>query len=223
MADLTPILLSLALAAVTTILLLLIAIPVAYWLAYSRNRALGVVDLLITLPLVLPPTVLGFYILLLLSPSTMFGQWLDEVFDVRLVFSFGGLVVGSIIYSLPFMVHPIRAGFANIPRSLIEASDTLGKSRLTTLRRVILPNSTPAIITGVVLAFAHTLGEFGVVLMIGGSIPGKTRVASVAIYESVESMNYNMANVYSLILVALCIVILIPAYIINRRYKNSII
>ena len=152
------------------------------------------------MPLVLPPTVLGFYLLIAFSPSFFFGQWLDEWFDLRLVFSFEGLVVASVLYSLPFMVHPIQAGFSNLSASLTEASFVLGKSKTTTLFKVLLPNIKPSLLTGVVLAFAHTIGEFGVVLMIGGNIPDKTRVASIAIYDEVESLNYGAANAYSLIL-----------------------
>ena len=222
MPDLIPVILSLALASATTVILLVIAIPLAYWLAYSKSRLTPPIDLIVTLPLVLPPTVLGFYLLVAFSPGTAFGSWLDETFGLRLVFSFGGLILGSVIYSLPFMVHPIRSGFANLPRNLIEASDTLGKTRFATLRRVILPNTTHAIVTGIVLSFAHTLGEFGVVLMIGGSIPGETRVASIAVYESVEAMKYADANLYSLILIGLCIIVLLPAYIMSRRYSKSV-
>ena len=222
MPYLQPIFLSLLLAAITTIILLVISIPLAYWLAYGRSKVSPIVEMIITLPLVLPPTVLGFYLLIAMGPGTAFGQWLDNSFGIRLVFSFGGLVLGSIVYSLPFMVHPIRSGFANLPKSLVEASDTMGKSRFTCARKVLLPNCLPAVITGTILAFAHTLGEFGVVLMIGGSIPGKTRVASIAIFEAVEQMEYGTANLYSLILIAICLLILVPIYLSNRRRINAL-
>ena len=217
MPDLGPVLLSLALASITTVVLLVISVPVAYWLAYSRTRLSMIADITLTLPLVLPPTVLGFYLLLMMSPSTLFGEWLHDSLGLRLVFTFVGLIIGSIIYSLPFMVHPIRSGFASLPGSLIEASYTLGKTRWQTLWHVLIPNNIPGLVTGIVLAFAHTLGEFGVVLMIGGSIPGRTRVASVAIYEAVESLDYTTAHIYSLILIGLCLAILLPVYIMNYK------
>ena len=170
------------------------------------------------MPLVLPPTVLGFYLLVAFSPSNGFGQWLDEWLGLRLVFSFEGLVFASVIYSLPFMVHPIQSGFSNLSKSLLEASYMLGKSKMTTLSKVLLPNIKPSLLTGVVLAFAHTIGEFGVVLMIGGNMPGVTKVASIAIYDEVESLNYAAANSYSLILFALTFSILLLVYIVNGGY-----
>jgi len=151
----------------------------------------------------------------------VFGNWLDEWLGLRLVFSFEGLVLGSIIYSLPFMVHPIQAGFANLSPSLRNASYVMGKSKLTTLIRVLLPNIKPSLITGIILAFAHTIGEFGVVLMIGGNLSGKTRVASIAIYDEVESLNYGAANTYSLILFGITFAILLMVYLINGGYFNK--
>ncbi len=170
------------------------------------------------MPLVLPPTVLGFYLLIAFSPSNSFGQWLDEWLGLQLVFSFEGLVLASVIYSLPFMVHPIQSGLSNLSPSLKEAAYVLGKSRTTTLFKVLLPNIKPSLITGTVLAFAHTIGEFGVVLMIGGNIPGKTKVASITVYDEVESLNYAAANTYSLILFALTFAILLAVYLINGRF-----
>ncbi|MCB0847576.1 MAG: molybdate ABC transporter permease subunit [Bacteroidetes bacterium] len=206
------------LALITTVILGIVSIPLAYWLAYSRYKLKPVVETLVSMPLVLPPTVLGFYLLLVFSPNNALGSWLNEWFGLKIVFSFEGLVVGSLLYSLPFMVHPIQSGFANLPPHLKEASYVLGKSRMTTLFRVLLPNIKPSLLTGIVLAFAHTIGEFGVVLMIGGNIPGVTRVASIAIYDEVESLNYAAANTYSLILFAITFAILLLVYLINGGY-----
>jgi len=219
--DWDPIILTFQLALVTTVILFLIGVPLAHWLAYSRSRITPVVEALVSMPLVLPPTVLGFYLLIAFSPSNWFGEMLDDLFGLKLIFSFQGLVVASVIYSLPFMVQPIRSGFANLPSSLTEASAVLGKSRFTTLVKVLVPCIKPSVITGIVLAFAHTIGEFGVVLMIGGSIPGVTRVASVAIYDEVESLNYAAANRYSMFLFAVCFVILLTVYFVNRGHTKQ--
>ncbi len=213
-----PLVLTFKLALVTTALLLLVSVPLAYWLAYSRSRVKPVVETLVSMPLVLPPTVLGFYFLLAFSPGNAFGSWLEDWLGLRLVFSFPGLVLASLIYSLPFMVHPIQAGLSGLSPSLKEAAYVMGKSRWTTLRRVLLPNIRPSLLTGVVLAFAHTVGEFGVVLMIGGSIPGHTRVASIAIYDEVEALNYGTANFYSAVLFAITFCILLVVYLVNGGY-----
>lgn len=216
--DWEPLFLTFKLALVTTIILLLVSIPLAYWLAFSKSKTKPIIETLVSMPLVLPPTVLGFYLLIAFSPSNGFGQWLDEWLRLRLVFSFEGLVFASVIYSLPFMVHPIQSGFSNLSKSLLEASYMLGKSKVTTLSKVLLPNIKPSLLTGIVLAFAHTIGEFGVVLMIGGNMPGVTKVASIAIYDEVESLNYSAANSYSLILFALTFSILLLVYIVNGGY-----
>jgi len=216
--DWEPLFLTFKLAFVTTIILLLVSIPLAYWLAFSKNKIKPVIETLVSMPLVLPPTVLGFYLLIAFSPSNGFGKWLDEWLGLRLVFSFEGLVFASVIYSLPFMVHPIQSGFSNLSKSLAEASYMLGKSKMTTLSKVLLPNIKPSLLTGIVLAFAHTIGEFGVVLMIGGNMPGVTKVASIAIYDEVESLNYAAANSYSLILFALTFSILLLVYVVNGGY-----
>jgi molybdate transport system permease protein len=210
-----PLLLTFKLALVTTIILLLVAIPLSYWLAYSRARIKPIVETLVSMPLVLPPTVLGFYFLIAFSPRNAFGNFLDEWLGLQLVFSFPGLVLASILYSLPFMVHPIQAGLSSLPASLREASYVMGNSKLRTLRRVLLPNIRPALLTGIVLSFAHTVGEFGVVLMIGGNIPGRTRVASIAIYDEVEALNYGAANFYSAILFIATFMILLLVYLVN--------
>ncbi|WP_101450840.1 molybdate ABC transporter permease subunit [Aquimarina sp. MAR_2010_214] len=216
--DWQPLILTFKLALVTTLLLLVISIPLSYWLAHTKSRVKPFLETLVSMPLVLPPTVLGFYMLVAFSPSNAFGSWLNEYLGIQLIFSFQGLVIASVIYSLPFMVHPIQAGFSNLPSSITEASYVLGKSKITTLFKVLLPNIKPSLLTGVVLAFAHTIGEFGVVLMIGGNMPGKTKVASIAIYDEVEALNYDVANWYSLILFAITFSILLLVYLINGGY-----
>lgn len=221
MMDWQPLWITFKLAGITTVLLLLVAIPLAYWLSTTRSSVKPVIETLVSMPLVLPPTVLGFYFLVVFSPNNAFGNWLDEWLGIKLVFSFGGLVIASIIYSLPFMVHPILSGLSNLPASLREASYVMGKSPFTTLRKVLLPNIRTSVLTGIVLAFAHTVGEFGVVLMIGGSIPGKTRVASIAIYDEVEALDYAAANFYSLVLFLTTFAILLAVYLINGGYLKK--
>jgi molybdate transport system permease protein len=220
--DLTPLWLSLKLATVTTIVLTLIGIPLAYGLAFSRARGKPFLEALVSMPLVLPPTVLGFYILVFLSPGHALGAFLERILDMRVVFSFTGLVIGSVIFSLPFMVNPVKAGFQNFPCALIEAAYTLGKSRRQTLLSVIIPNTKASLLTGIVMSFAHTMGEFGVVLMIGGGIPRQTRVASIAIYNEVEAMNYSAANFYSLVLVVFSLVVLALFYALSRRHGEVV-
>ncbi|RMG84679.1 MAG: molybdate ABC transporter permease subunit [Bacteroidetes bacterium] len=205
------------LAAITTGILVIIGIPLAWYLSQMKSRWKAVLEALVSMPIVLPPTVIGFYLLLLFSPETTIGQWLGEQWGVRLAFTFPGLVIGSIIYSLPFMVNPIQSGFQNLPANLSEAAYTLGKGRIETLFRVLLPNVKPALLTGIVLSFAHTIGEFGVVLMIGGNIPGQTRVASIAIYDEVESLHYTLANQYALVLFLFSFVVLLGIYSYNRK------
>jgi molybdate transport system permease protein len=215
--DPAPLLLSFELAVMSTAILLIIGVPLAWWLAFSHSRFQPVAEALISMPLVLPPTVLGFYLLLLFGR----GGWLWELLDpwgIQLVFTFEGLVVASVIASVPFMVHPLQSGFRAVPPSLVEASYTLGKSRLTTLVRVLLPNMKSALLAGVILTFAHVVGEFGVVLMIGGSIPGVTKVASIAIYDEVQALNYSTANIHALILFAVTFAVLLVIYGVNRRF-----
>ncbi len=207
-----PLLLSLRLALLTTAVLLVLGLPLAYGLARWRSPWKIVVEALVALPLVLPPSVLGFYLLVAFSPGLGFGRWLDDVLGLRLVFSFEGLVVGSVLYSLPFMVQPVQAGFEQLPAHLTEAAYTLGKSRWQTFWQVQLPNLHGAVLSGIVLTFAHTLGEFGVILLIGGNIPGETRVASIAIYDEVEAMHYGQAHWYALILFVLAFRILLIVY-----------
>ncbi len=205
----TPLLLSLRLAALTTLVLLALGLPLAYWLAFSLGRLRHWAHAAVSLPLVLPPTVLGFYLLLLLGPQGPGGRLCEALGGPRLVFSFTGLVIGSVLFSLPFMVHPVEAALSELPPSLVEAAAVLGKSRWETFWRVLLPNIRPALLGGVIMTFAHTLGEFGVVLMIGGGIPGATRAASVAIYAEVESFNHAAAHRHALALLLIAFPILL--------------
>ncbi|MGZ8216466.1 molybdate ABC transporter permease subunit [Methylomagnum sp.] len=219
--DWQPLWLTLKLAAVVTAILAAVGIPLAYLLAFGRFRGKSALEALVSMPLVLPPSVLGFYLLIAFSPRHAFGQWLEALFDIRLAFSFEGLVVASVIFSLPFMVHPVQSGFQSVPASLVEAAYTLGKSRLTTLWRVLLPNMRPALLAGGVISFAHTIGEFGVVLMIGGSLPGETKVASIAIYDEVEALNYPAAHFYAGVLFAFSFVVLLTVYAINKNLMRA--
>lgn len=215
--DWTPLFLSLQLASVTTLILFVIGVPIAYFLAYSRYRFKPVLEALVSMPLVLPPSVLGFYLLLLLSPQHGVGGWLLNTFDIHLVFSFAGIAIGSVIFSLPFMVQPLQVGFQQLPVSMKEAAHTLGLGRMQTLSRVLLPNMKSAMLSAIVLSFAHTIGEFGVVLMIGGNLPGVTKVASIAIYDEVEGLNFAAAHVYSVVLVATSFLVLLLVYVGRRR------
>lgn len=216
--DWTPLILTAKLALITTAILFVIAVPLAFWLSRSKSKIKPVIETLVSMPLVLPPTVIGFYLLVAFSPGNAFGSWLNEWFGIQLLFSFPGLVIASVIYSLPFMVHPIQSGLSNLSPTLTEASYVMGKSKFTTLLKVLLPNIKPSILTGLILSFAHTIGEFGVVLMIGGNIPGKTKVVSISIYDEVEALNYSAANMYSMILVAITFIVLLSVYAINGGY-----
>ncbi|MDD2451873.1 MAG: molybdate ABC transporter permease subunit [Sulfurovum sp.] len=209
------------LAGITTLILLCIGIPLGYYLSQTKSKFKPVVETIVSMPLVLPPSVLGFYLLLAFSPKNSFGAWLDETFGLRLVFSFEGLIVASIIFSLPFMVHPIQSGFSALGKSLQEASFILGKSKFQTLWHVLLPNIKPSLLTGAVITFAHTVGEFGVVLMIGGNIKDETRVASIAIYDEVEALNYDLANQYAFTLFIISFAILLFVYAVNKSMVKS--
>ena len=193
----------------------------AYALSKSKSKLKFLLEGILSLPLVLPPSVLGFYLLLALAPDSAIGRFVESTLGLRLVFSFEGMVIASIIYSFPFMIQPIQTALEKLPTSLTEASYTLGKSKLQTLLKVQLPNIKPAILVGTVLSFAHTVGEFGVVLMIGGNIPGETRVAALAVYDEVESLNYNLAHFYSLILLISSFLIITLVYWINRKKHYS--
>ncbi len=211
-----PIILTFQLATVTTIILIVIAIPLSYWLTNTKSWTRPIIETMVSMPLVLPPTVIGFYLLLVFSPTSLIGRFMEETIGLSFLFSFTGLVLASVIYSLPFIVHPIQSGLSSLPKSLQESAFVLGKSKWTTLLKVLLPNIRKAMISGIVLAFAHTIGEFGVVLMIGGNIPGKTKVASIAIYDKVEALNYTAAHQYSIILFLICFSILLTVYLMNR-------
>jgi molybdate ABC transporter, permease protein len=217
MVEWSPLWLTLKLSFLTTLILFCVAIPLANWLSKEKTIPRTFVEVIVSMPLVLPPSVIGFYLLLAFSPAGALGGMLEKWFDIRLVFSFGGLLIASIIYSLPFMVHPIQSGLASLPSSLKEAAYSLGKSERQTLFGVLLPNIKPFLFTGVILTFAHTIGEFGIVLMIGGNIPGKTRTASIAIYDEVEAFNYPAANRYALTLLTISFIMLFLLYLYNRR------
>ena len=215
--------LTLKLASITTLLLFIIGTPLAYWLSATKSKTKPIWETLVSMPLILPPTVLGFYLLIAFGQSSFLGKFLEDVFGLQLVFSFSGLVLASFIYSLPFMVHPIQSGFSSLPFYLKEAAYSLGKSKITTFFKILIPNIKPALLTGIVLSFAHTIGEFGVVLMIGGNLPGETRVASIAIYDEVEALNYSNANTLSLILFVLSFCILLCVYLINNKSLNRVV
>lgn len=209
------------LASITTLILLVIAVPLATFLVFSRMRFKSVIETIVSMPLVLPPSVLGFYLLIAFSPSSAIGSFLID-HGIRLAFSFEGLIVGSVLFSLPFMVHPIQSALSQVPPSIFEAAYTLGKSKMQTMAYVILPSIRHGLVSGIVLAFAHTVGEFGVILMIGGNIPDETRVASIAIYDEVESLNYAVAHQYALTLFAVTFAILLLVYTLNKKSLGGI-
>ena len=204
-------------AVITTAVLFVFSLPIAYWLAYSKFKGKVIFETLVCMPMVLPPTVLGYYFLLLISPTRGFGKFLNETFDIQLAFTFEGIVIASIIANLPFMIQPLQNGFSALPKSFKEAAYPLGKSRWTTFWRVLLPNIKPSIITGLALTFAHCIGEFGIVLMIGGSIPHETKVASIELYDQVQALNYDLANQYALILFAISFILLMIIFSINKK------
>jgi molybdate transport system permease protein len=209
--------LTLQLAVVASAILLVLGLPIAYWIAFSRWRWKFLVEALVALPIVLPPTVLGFYVLVALGPHGPVGHWWISLTGHTLAFTFGGLVIGSVLYSLPFAVQPFTAAFSSIDRKLIAASATLGASPLRTFFHVIAPLSVPGLIAGTVLSFAHTMGEFGVVLMVGGNIPGVTRTVSIDIYDQVQASNYDGANQTALLLLVFCFAVLAVVYGLNRK------
>ena len=220
--DLEPFLLSFKLAGITTLILFFIAVPVSWWLSQTKCKCKAFVEAIVSLPIVLPPSVIGFYILYSLSYNSPLGAFFEEVFGVTLVFNFTGLVIASCFYSFPFMVQPLQGGFESLNKNMLEASYIAGKTKLQTVFYVALPNIKPALISAVIITFAHTVGEFGVVLMVGGSIPGETKVASVAIYEMVEIMDYRQAHIYSAIMLAMSFIILLSVYMFNAHHKKRI-
>jgi len=209
--------LSVRLAVSTTLILLALGLPLAYWIAFSSRRWKFLVEAVVSLPLVLPPTVLGFYVLLAIGPRSPAGALYARLTGGMLPFSFQGLLVASVLYSLPFTVQPVAAGFAAVDRRLLEASWCLGVSRLATCRRVLVPLAIPGIATGAILSFAHTMGEFGVVLMVGGNIAGVTRTVSISIYDQVQALNYAAAAETSLFLLGLSFTVLALTYALQRR------
>jgi molybdate transport system permease protein len=215
--DWTAIDLTLRLAALTTVVLVLIGLPLGYWLARSTWRWKFLVEAVVALPLVLPPTVLGFYLLMAIGPRSPVGQLYEAVTGQLLPFSFQGLLLASVLYSLPFAVRPFAAAFAGVDWHLVEASWCLGKSRLQTFLRIVVPLARAGLLTGIVLSFAHTVGEFGVVLMVGGNIPGVTRTVSVSIYDEVQALNYAAAGETALFLLGLSFAVLCVTYALQRR------
>ena len=207
------------LAFTTTLVLLLIGIPLAYWLTSTRQRGVLIVEALVSMPIVLPPTVIGFYLLILLSPQNAFGQFWLDMSGFALTFSFPGLVIGSVVYSLPFAVQPFQAAFRSVPKELIESAASLGANQWQLFRRIRLPIASAGIAIGCMLSFAHTMGEFGVVLMLGGSIPGETRVASIALFDKVQQLDYPAAHSYALTLFAIAWILLIGIGLIRRKLE----
>lgn len=215
--ELGPVWLSLQLATVTVLVLLVVATPIAWWLAFTRSRARTIVEAVVAMPLVLPPTVLGFYLLVLLGPAGFFGApWLS-ITDTTLTFSFAGLVLASVIYSFPFTIQPLQAAFESVGRAPLEAAATLGAGPFDRFWHVASPLALRGYVSAVVLTFAHTLGEFGVVLMVGGNIPGSTKVISIAIYEHVETLEYAQAHILSAGLLVFSFAVLLSVYVLNRR------
>lgn len=213
--------LSVRLSALTTLILLALGMPLAWWLATTKSRARPVVEALTALPLVLPPTVLGFYLLVLLSPDTWLGGTWLRLTGSTLTFSFTGLVIASCLYSLPFAVQPMQTAFASVGRGVVEAAQTLGATRLDAFRSIALPLARRGVLTAAILSFAHTLGEFGVVLMVGGNIPGETRVISIEIFTAVETLDYRTAHILSAGLLITSFVVLTGVYVLNRgRFRD---
>ena len=212
--------LTIRLAAVVTAILVVIGFPLAYWIAFSRWRWKFLVEALVALPIVLPPTVLGFYVLVALGQRSPLGLWWTSVTGHTLAFTFGGLVIGSVLYSLPFAVQPLASSLSGIDPRLVDASAVLGVSKLKTFFRVLVPLSIPGLVTGVALAFAHTMGEFGVVLMVGGNIPGVTRTLSINIYDQVQDLNYAAANTTAIVLVVIAFTLLSLVYSLNRNFRS---
>ena len=215
--DFTPFLISFKLATITAFVLFCVALPLAWYLSQTHSKIKPFIEAITALPIVLPPSVLGFYILWAFAPDSTLGAFFENSFGVKLAFSFTGLVVASCFYSLPFMVQPLQSGFESLNKNMLEASYVAGKSKFITLFKVALPNIKPSLLTAIIVTFAHTVGEFGVVLMVGGSIPNKTKVASVAIYDMVEMMDYTTAHIYSAIMLSISFTVLLGVYIFNAK------
>jgi molybdate transport system permease protein len=216
-----PLWLSAQLALVTMVLLIIIGAPIAWWLSQTASRWKPVAQAVVAMPIVLPPTVLGFYLLILLGPQGAVGSWWVELTGNALTFSFAGLVIASCIYSLPFAVQPMQNAFESLSRQTLEFAWTQGASKLDAFFNVAVPLSLRGFIAAAVLSFAHTLGEFGVVLMVGGNIPGETRVISIAIYDEVETLNYGAAHQMSALLIAFAFFVLLAMYLVNRRWTKQ--
>lgn len=219
MSFLSPLLISGKLAVYTTFILLIIGMPVAYFFSYFHFKLKPFFEALVSMPMVLPPTVMGFYVLTAYSPNHWFGHFIESVFDVRLAFSFPGILIASVIFSMPFMIQPLQNGLSALPESYREAAYTMGKSPVVTFFTVLIPNIKGSIVTAVAMTFAHCMGEFGVVLMVGGNMPGITRVASIAIYDEVQEMNYSLANKYAMTLFIVSFILLAIIYSINNAGK----
>ena len=212
--------LTIRLALVVTAVLVVLGFPIAYWSAFSRWRWKFLVEAIVALPIVLPPTVLGFYVLIALGERSPFGRWWQSITGHTLAFTFEALVIGSVLYSLPFAVQPLASSLSSVEPRLLAASAVLGVSKLKTFFRVLVPLSTSGLITGIALSFAHTMGEFGVVLMVGGNIPGLTRTSSISIYDQVQNLNYAAANTTALVLIAIAFVLLSLVYSLNRKFSG---
>ncbi|MCI6178521.1 MAG: molybdate ABC transporter permease subunit [Campylobacter sp.] len=219
--DFSPFYLSFKLAFISTLILLVFCVPLAYFLSRVNFKGKSIIEAIISLPLVLPPSVLGFYILVFLSPYSTIGSFFEEHFGIRLVFNFTGLVIASCIYSLPFMFAPLLGAFNSLPKNIIEASYTLGKGRITTMLKIALPNIKPSLLNAIIISFAHTLGEFGVVLIIGGSLSRETKVASIAIYEATEMLDFTTAHIYSGIMLAISFFVLFCVYFLTKKMKKD--
>ena len=217
--DLSALLVTIKLASITTIILILVGTPIAWWLSQTRFKFKAVIEAIIALPLILPPTVLGFYLLMTLGTNGPIGNFLESLGGSSIAFTFTGLVVGSVIYSLPFVVQPLQNSFGSIGKQPMEVAATLGASKLDRFFTVAVPLARSGFITASVLGFAHTVGEFGVVLMIGGNIPGETGVLSIAIYDHVEAMEYGQAHILAGGLLVLSFIMLLVVYIFNRRFS----
>lgn len=220
--DLSPLWLTLQLAAVTTVVLLALGTPLAWWLSQTRSRAKPVIEAITALPLVLPPTVLGFYLLIIMSPQSAVGRFWVDATGSTLTFSFTGLVIASALYSLPFAVQPLQAAFESLGRAPFEVAATLRAGPVDRFFSIAAPMAKRGFLTATVLSFAHTVGEFGVVLMVGGNIPGQTKVISIAIYEQVETINYADAHSLSAIMLAFAFAVLLFVYVLNRRYPARV-